>query len=265
MKPATKYRVIYKHKGKYPDKDEFIGNLIRECQHKCRKTYGYRRVAIWLLRETGLVVNHKAVLRIMNKYGLLSEIRRHRKYKQFSEHLHKYENKLNRDFKADKPNQKWSTDISYIFTKQGVVYLSMIRDLYDNYIVAYKTGTEQNINLVTETIKMAKREVADGLIIHKAPIRDAREQGFQYTSHAYHNLTKEYGISPSMSRAGNPIDNAMAENFFSILKSECITRHKPETNDEAKFIIDDYINFYNFERIQLKTKLTPYEKRCQLA
>jgi len=240
------------------DKDEIIGELIKECQFKTKNTYGYRRIVIWLLRETGLVINHKAVLRIMNKYGLLSEIRRRRKYKQFGEHLHKYENKLNRDFNTERPNQKWVTDISYIFTKQGVVYLSMIRDLYDNYIVAYKTGTEQNINLVTETIKMAKREVADGLILHS-------DQGFQYTSQAYHNLTKEYGILPSMSRAGNPIDNAMAENFFSILKSECIKRHKPATNDEARLIIDDYINFYNFQRIQLKTKLTPYEKRCQLA
>lgn len=194
----------------------------------------------------------------MNKYGLLSEIRRRRKYKQFGERLHKYENILKRNFYADKPNPKWATDISYIFTKQGVIYLSIIRDLYDNYIVAYKTGTAQNINLVTETIKMAKREVANGLILHS-------DQGFQYTSSAYHNLTKEYGILTSMSRAGNPIDNAMAENFFSILKSECIKRHKPETNDQARLIIDDYINFYNFQRIQLKTKLTPYEKRCQLA
>lgn len=283
MKPETKYRIIYKHRGKYPiktmceffdvsrsgyydfvkrgelaDKDETIGKLIKECQFKTKNTYGYRRIVIWLLRETGLVVNHKAVLRIMNKYGLLSKIRRRRKYTQFGTHLHKYENKLNRDFNTDKPNQKWATDISYIFTKQGIVYLSMIRDLYDNYIVAYKTGIEQNVNLVTETIKMAKREVADGLILHS-------DQGFQYTSGAYNKLTKEYGILPSMSRAGNPIDNAMAENFFSILKSECINRNKPETNNEAISMIDDYIYFYNFERIQLKTKLTPYEKRCQFA
>ena len=164
---------------------------------------------------------------------------------------------LNRNFKADKPNQKWATDISYIATKQGTLYLSMIRDLYDNFIVSYHTGTEQTINLVTETVKNAKKEVADGLLLHS-------DQGFQYTSHDYMKLTQEYSILPSMSRAGNPLDNAMAENFFSILKTECMKPHKPATFEEAREIIDEYMNFYNFERIQLKAKLTPYEKRCQL-
>jgi len=240
-----------------PDNDKLLAELIRECQVKTKNTYGYRRVKIWLLRETGLVVNHKAVLRVMNKYNLLSKIRRRRAWVNFGEHLHRYENVLNRDFKADKPNQKWATDISYIFTKQGVLYLSMIRDLCDNFVVSYKTGTAQNTKLVLETIKAAKKEVADGLILHS-------DQGFQYTSSAYHTLTKEYSILPSMSRAGNPIDNAMAENFFSILKTECIKPHKPGTFEEAREMIDDYIYFYNYERIQLKTKLTPHEKRCQL-
>lgn len=79
------------------------------------------------------------------------------------------------------------------------------------------------------------------------------DQGFQYTSQAYFNLTQAYGITPSMSRKGNPYDNAMAENFFSILKSECICRHKPATFSEANKMIDHYIHFYNHERIQLKT------------
>jgi len=239
------------------DNDKVLADLIQECQVRTKSTYGYRRVKIWLLRETGLIVNHKAVLRVMNKYNLLAKIRRRRVWVRFGEHLHRYENVLNRDFKADKPNQKWATDISYIFTKQGVLYLSMIRDLYDNFVVAYHAGAEQTINLVTETVKKAKKEVADGLLLHS-------DQGFQYTSHDYMKLTKEYRILPSMSRAGNPLDNAMAENFFSILKTECIKPHKPNTFEEARDIIDEYINFYNYERIQLKTKLTPYEKRCQL-
>ena len=239
------------------DKDEIIANLIQECQKKTKNTYGYRRVKIWLFRETGLIINHKAVLRIMNKYNLLAKIRRRRAWVKFGEHLHRYENVLNRNFKADKPNKKWATDISYIHTKQGVLYLSMIRDLYDNFIVSYHTGTEQTINLVTETIKKAKKEVADGLVLHS-------DQGFQYTSKPYNTLTKEYNILPSMSRVGNPLDNAMAENFFSIIKTECIKPHKPQTFEEARTMIDEYIHFYNYERIQLKTKLTPYEKRCQL-
>jgi len=236
------------------DKDLMIGNLIKKCQNATKFTYGYRRVKLWLLRESSLVVNHKAILLLMNKYGLLSEVRRRRGYYQYGEHLFKYENKLSRDFEADKPNQKWVTDISYIFTKEGILYLSMIKDLYDNFIIAYETGTEQKNQLVYQTVKKAKKEVADGLILHS-------DQGFQYASTGYFNLTQEYSIVPSMSRAGNPLDNACAENFFGTLKSECIYRVKPKTLEEARQLIDDYIYFYNYERIQLKTKLTPYEKR----
>ena len=196
----------------------------------------------------------------MNKYGLLSEIRRRRKYKYMGQELHKYENLLNRNFVADRPNAKWVTDISYIHTGQGVLYLSMIRDLYDNSIIDYKTGTEQTVNLVLNTIKsaMKKETVAAELQLHS-------DQGFQYTSHAYFNLTKEYGITPSMSRRGNCYDNAMAEYFFSILKTECIYRRKLNTFAEARLLIDEYIDFYNNERIQTKTSLTPLEKRRQAA
>ena len=179
-------------------------------------------------------------------------------YQHCGEYLHRYPNLLDRDFHAVRPNQKWVTDISYIKTGQGFLYLSVIRDLYDNSIVAYKTGTEQNINLVLSTIREAKRKekVTAELQLHS-------DQGFQYTSQAYFKLTQSYHISPSMSRRGNPYDNALAENFFSILKTECINRVKLRTYEEARLLIDEYVYFYNHERIQLKTKLTPLEKRCQ--
>ena len=134
----------------------------------------------------------------------------------------------------------------------------MIRDLYDNTIVAYKTGTEQTVNLVLDTIHLAmkqvKKKAAAELQLHS-------DQGFQYTSQAYFKLTKQYGITPSMSRKGNPYDNAMAENFFSILKTECIYRHRPATFAQANEIIDRYIYFYNHERIQLKTGEAPLARR----
>ena len=125
-------------------------------------------------------------------------------------------------------------------------------------MIAYRTGTEQNINLVLNTIKAAKRKekVTAELQLHS-------DQGFQYTSQAYYKLTQRYGITPSMSRRGNPYDNALAENFFSILKTECIYRTKIATLAEARELIDDYIYFYNNQRIQTKTKLTPMEFRCQ--
>ena len=281
MRTSIKFMVIYRHKDKYsisemcrffdvsrsgyydylkrmdmPAKDLPLAEKIKECQDKCGKTYGYRRVHIWLERK-GIYRNPKTVLRVMQKYNLLSVVRR-KKYRNYGAGIHKYPNLLDRDFKADRPNQKWVTDISYIHTKQGVLYLSVIRDLFDNSIVAYKTGTEQNINLVLSTIREAKKreKVTAELQLHS-------DQGFQYTSNQYFKLTQSYNITPSMSRKGNPYDNAMAENFFSILKTECIYRIKLQSYDEARHIIDEYIHFYNNERIQLKTKLTPLETRSQ--
>ena len=193
----------------------------------------------------------------MQKYNLLSVIRR-KKFKYVSEHLHKYPNLLNREFNAERPNQKWVTDISYIPTKEGMCYLSIIRDLYDNSIVAYQMSKDMTVKLVLDTIKkaMKKENVTAELQLHS-------DQGFQYTSHPYFKLTQSYGITPSMSRRGNPYDNALAENFFSILKTECIYRAKLKTYEEARRLIGEYIYFYNNERIQLKTKLTPLEKRSQ--
>lgn len=281
MRTSVKYMAVYRHKDKYsisemcrffsvsrsgyydyvkrmdiPAQDLPLAEKIRECQENCGKTYGYRRVHIWLEKQ-GIHHNPKTILRVMQKYSLLSVVRR-KKYRNYGSYIHKYENLLNRNFHADRPNQKWVTDISYIHTKQGVLYLSIIRDLYDNSIVAYKTGTEQNVNLVLSTIRAAKRKekVTAELQLHS-------DQGFQYTSHGYFKLTQSYGITPSMSRRGNPYDNALAENFFSILKTECIYRAKLQTYEEASLLIDEYIHFYNHQRIQLKTKLTPLEKRCQ--
>lgn len=134
-----------------------------------RQTYGYRRMQLWL-ESQGIHRNPKTVLRIMKKYEVLAEIRRPRKWRQMGQQVHKYENLLNREFHADRPNTKWVTDISYIQTGQGVLYLSMIRDLYDNSIVAYRTATHQTVNLVLETIRLAmrkeKKRVAAELQLH---------------------------------------------------------------------------------------------------
>lgn len=239
-----------------PAKDLPLAKKIRQCQQQVHSTYGYRRVQIWLEQE-GIYCKPKTVLRVMRKYNLLSVIRR-KKYRNYGEYLYRYPNLLQQDFYADRPNQKWVTDISYTKTGQGFLYLSIIRDLYDNSIVAYKTGTDQNINLVLSTIREAKKKekVTAELQLHS-------DQGFQYTSQAYFKLTTSYNITQSMSRRGNPYDNAVAEIFFSILKTECIHRIKLRTFEQARSIIDEYIYFYNNQRIQLKTKLTPLQKRCQ--
>ena len=282
MRPRVKYRVIYMNRNRYPvtvmchffgvsrsgyydyikrldqpTHNAALVEIIREQQKKCDKTYGYRRMWKWLEKVKKIHRNPKTILRIMKKYELLSEIRRRRKWRQMGQQLHKYENLLNREFRTDRPNHKWVTDISYIHTGQGILYLSVIRDLFDNSIVAYKTGTSQSVNLVLDTIRLAmkkEKKVAAELQLHS-------DQGSQYTSQAYFDLTKEYGITPSMSRRGNCYDNAMAENFFSILKTECIYRHQAATFEEAKTLIDNYIYFYNHQRIQLKNGVAPLTLR----
>ena len=250
------YYAFLQRLGK-PDRDADLAEAIRREQQSCRNTYGYRRIQLALAAK-GIYRNPKTVLRVMKKYDLLSEIRRRRKWVNMGQQVHRYENLLNRQFQSDRPNLKWVTDISYIHTKQGILFLSMIRDLYDNSIVAYKTGTEQTINLVLDTIRLAMRKVKKTVA---AELQLHSDQGFQYTSQAYFKLTQKYGITPSMSRRGNCYDNAMAENFFSILKTECIYRCKPATFKEATEMIDRYIHFYNHERIQLKTGVAPLSLR----
>ena len=282
MKAKFKYEVICAHREEYPvavmckffgvsksgyydyvkrigrvEKDFELAEKISMQQKRCFQTYGYRRMHIWL-EQQGVHHNPKTILRIMKKYGLLSEIRRRRKWQNLGQQVHRYENLLNRQFHADRPNTKWVTDISYIHTKEGILYLSMIRDLYDNSIVAYKTASSQTVNLVLDTVRLAmrreKKKVAADLQLHS-------DQGFQYTSQAYFKLMQSYKMTPSMSRRGNPYDNVMAENFFSILKAECIYRHKPKSLREANSMIERYIDFYNNERIQTKTGVAPLTLR----
>ena len=123
--------------------------------------------------------------------------------------------------------------------------------------MAHQFEQHYSVRLVTKTRQQAqqKEKVTDGLILHS-------HQGHQYSSHPYHVLTKEYNITPSMSRRGNCWDNAPMENFFGHLKEEAIRRFKTPSFHQAKQIIDDYIHFFNYERLQLNTKQTPYQVRC---
>ena len=234
--------------------------LVQEAWEKSRKTYGYRRVTLWIQQNKGISINHKAVLRLMNKMNIRSVARKRKPYKKMSQLdiYHRYDNILNRDFNATKPNQKWVTDITYILTQQGWAYLSTIKDLFDGFIVAHQLGKHNSVRLVTNTLKAGqstkKRSLMD-LLLHS-------DQGHQYTSQAYFVLTTEYNITPSMSRRGNCWDNAPMENFFGHLKEEALRQFPIPSFEQAKEIIDDYVYFYNYERIQLKTRQTPYQTRC---
>lgn len=243
-----------------PDPDQLRMEQVQAAYEASHRTYGYRRITLDLQQKQSTCINHKTVLRLMRKLNIRSVARQPKLRKKLEEigTYHKYPNLLNRDFAATRPNQKWVTDVTYILTQQGWAYLSTIKDLYDGFIVGHVLSQSNSIALVTTTLRQAqsKEKVTDGLILHS-------DQGHQYTSQTYHDvLTQEYNITPSMSRRGNCWDNAPMESFFGHLKEEYLGQFKKPTFQEAQQLIDEYVHFYNYERIQLKTRQTPFQRRC---
>ena len=242
-----------------PAKDQWLVDLITECQRESKQTYGFRRVMLWLERHT-VHANSKAVLRIMRKHSLLSQIRRTRAYTHYQQAVHKYPNLLNRQFEQLLPNHFWVTDITYIPTPQGMRYMCAVVDLCGKVVLAWRLGSDMTASLVTDTIHDALKQekVTDGLALHS-------DQGSQYTSQAYFDLSQEYHFAPSMSSPGCPYDNAAMENFFGTLKTECLYRSHFSSGTELFQLISEYVHFYNFERISLKNGLTPIEIRSKAA
>jgi len=249
----------YAWRGRYaePDPDLPRMQLVEEAFLAGRRTYGYRRIQIWLQTHKGLKINHKAVLRLMRKLGIRSVVRKRNPYRspKKGQNLHRYPHHLKRNFQAERPNQKWCTDITYVMTNSGWAYLSVIKDLFDGYIVAHQLSPRNDVSLVTRTLKEAKqKEMVTGTLLHS-------DQGHQYCSQAYYVLTKAYKLVPSMSRKANCWDNAPIESFFGQLKEEALRQYPILPFKETRQIIEEYIYFYNYERIQLKTKQTPSQRR----
>lgn len=237
--------------------DQMLIDMIIECQQANKYRLGYRRVQKWLAREKGLHVDDKKVLRITSRNNLLSVTRRRKAIKYKQNGNLRYENKLNRKTHSDTPNTDWVTDISYIIAPDGTGYLSAIRDLCGQFIVAYKTGTRQDYSLVKNTVADAMQSEMPEIppLLHS-------DAGGQYRSYDHKSTIEKYGLTPSMSQPATPGDNAMAENFFSIFKAECIYLEKPQTLDEALRLTEEFVYYYNYERIQ-GNGLTPYEERQQ--
>lgn len=177
------------------DRDTERKQWIQEAYEKSHQTYGYRRIGMWILKNKGQTINHKAVLRLMNSLQIRSVARKRKIYTRMTEldTYHRYDNVLNRDFTASRPNQKWVTDVTYVHTQQGWAYLSTIKDLFDGFIVAHQIGNENSLALVLNTIKQAKEKEKNfaGVILHS-------DQGHQYTSHGYHTITNDCAIIPSI-------------------------------------------------------------------
>jgi transposase InsO family protein len=244
-----------------PDPDQGRMKVVLEGYEKSRRTYGYRRIQIWIEREHGIKINHKAILRLMRKLNIRSVARKRNPYRLIQNQygsIHTYPNLLRQNFTAKQPNEKWGTDITYIPTQQGFVYLAVIKDFFDGTILGHSLSRNLSPQMVLQAVRLAASNAQSikGVILQS-------DQGYQFRSPAYRSLTSQYGITLSMSRKGNCLDNAPTESFFSQLKEELLRQIKLRNFQDAVRVVDDYIHFYNHDRIQLKTKLTPIEFRRQ--
>ncbi len=226
--------------------------------HRIHPYFGYLRMTVALRRE-GILVNHKKVYRLMKKLGIRSVIRKKRRFfgKQASV---VNANRLDRQFQADSPLSKLVTDITYIRAGERFVYLSVIQDLFNNEIVAWRLSERNDLALVSETLDVLSKNVnMEGVILHS-------DQGFQYTSKPFNRKLKRLGMLGSHSRRGNCLDNACIESFFSHLKTEKIYLTKPGTLAEVEQHVREYISFYNENRFQKKlNNRSPIEYRETVA
>lgn len=220
---------------------------------------GYRMMQLHVNRRMGKQYNGKRIYRLMRLLGLRSVTRKKKKTHVKSTPQKVAENLLNREFSADKKNQKWLTDVTEFQTDRGKVYLSAILDLFDNSIVSYVVGRNNNNALVFETLRLAMKQNPQAQpMIHS-------DRGPQYTSYGFSRLLQLKGMTHSMSRVGQCLDNAPMEGFWGKLKSEKYhLKKKYATYHELARDIRDYIKFYNHIRLQRKLNgLSPMEYRAQ--
>ena len=235
------------------NRDLELKEKIRETFTKNRGRYGVRRITM-TLRNTGTLVNHKKVQRLMHAMGLLGK-RPKEKYHSYKGETGKIaDNIIARDFHADEPLKKWSTDVSQFSLPWGKCYLSPILDMATNEIIAYDLSRNPTFQQVTDMLDRAfeKFPETDGLILHS-------DMGWQYQHMSYVQKLKEHGIIQSMSRKGNCYDNCIIETFFGRMKTEMFYGQQKEYSSFEVFekAVQEYIDYYNNERIQKKTKWTP--------
>lgn len=237
---------------------KWLAETILHTFHELKGIYGYRRLTREINRTHQKSYNPKRIRRIMRLLGLRSVIRRAKKRYVHPSRENVQDNLLARKFSATKPNEKWVTDITEMkYGKSGQkLYLSAIKDLFDNAIVAYRMSTANNNQLVLDTLREALAEnKVKGTLIHS-------DRGFQYTSNDYRELTTDEEMVVSMSRVGHCIDNGPMEAFWGILKAERYHLHDYQTYAELEADIHRYIQFYNERRLQEKfNSLTPMEYR----
>ena len=240
------------------DKYKGLKTLIHNICNKNHGRYGYRRVTMQLHKQ-GIKINHKVVMRLMKEENLTCKVRA-KKYKSYRGKEGKIaKNILNRNFKAEKPNEKWATDVTEFALCNEKIYLSPIIDLYNGEIISYKISKRPILKQVLDMVEDATRKIKEtkGIILHS-------DQGWQYQNKRYQKLLKEKGIIQSMSRKGNCLDNAVIENFFGLLKSELFYLKKFKSVEDFIKELKSYIKYYNTKRIKIKLKgLSPVEYRTK--
>jgi putative transposase len=231
---------------------------IQEIYHQHKGRYGYRRIGL-VLRQMGYGLNHKTVQKLMKELQLKSIVRV-KKYQSYRGQVGAVApNYLAREFAADRPNEKWVTDVTEFNIAGQKVYLSPMMDLYNREIVSFTVDKQPNAQLVPTMLQKAFHALKP----HEQPLIHS-DQGWQYQMKSYQQMLKQRGMTQSMSRKGNCLDNAAMESFFGILKSEFYYTNK--FTDAEVFITElkEYIWYYNHERIKTKLKgLSPVQFRNQ--
>lgn len=242
-----------------PDKHAALKKAIKTIFETMKHRYGYRRIVLEL-RNQGWRVNHKLVYKLMNQMGLKSKVRPRKKYNSYKgQTSHIAKNVLARNFTPQQPNQVWVSDVTEFRVAGTKVYLSPIMDLHDRAILAHTLSTSPSTTLTTTSLNNAITwfQPPAGLMVHT-------DQGFQYQHTSWRRLIKSIGGVQSMSRKGNCYDNAVMENFFGHLKAEMYHGEHFTTLNQFRQAIDDYIFWYNNDRVQQRLKgLTPVQYRNQ--
>ena len=238
-------------------KHDTAQDQIKKIYHRHKGRYGYRRITLEM-RNSGCIINHKTVLKLMGALGLKSLIRR-KKYRSYKGEVGRIApDLLKRDFASTQPLQKWATDITEFKVGDKKLYLSPIIELFNGEIISYNLSESPNFEQVAHMIKDAFKKINGDteLILHS-------DQGWQYQMKAYQQMLKKKGIRQSMSRKGNCLDNAIIENFFGIIKSELFYLKKYHEIDELNRDIKNYIEYYNNDRIKLNLKgMSPIKYRA---
>ena len=248
----------YHQKGSELDKYTEIKRVISEVYNRHKGRYGYRRIKDELQKKE-IFLNHKTVLKLMVELGIRSVIRKKRKYNSYKGEEGKIApNILKREFKAEKPQQKWVTDVTEFRVGNKKLYLSPIMDLYNQEIISYEISERPVFTQVMKMVNKAFRKIPNktSLILHS-------DQGWQYQMKKYQKRLEKKGVIQSMSRKGNCLDNSIIENFFGTLKAEMFYLQKFESIEQLKKEIINYINYYNKVRIKSNLKgMSPIEYRA---